>query len=241
MQSNDIQDTAKEFRENKFIVVRGFISPEITQLAHQYLMMKAEIGDVLLNEEMVPNTPSIYADTLTETLMMMVTPRVEKLIGKSLFPTFSSMRVYKTGDVLLPHTDRPSGEIGLTLNLGFNIDNLEDKNYRWKIYVDPSKDYRHHPEKATMNTDSSEGIGVELEPGDCIIYHGCEVKHWRNAFKGVSHTQTFFMFVDQNGPYKKFKFDTRPSLGLDADTMADKGPWPYFPVKKEKRKLNFKF
>lgn len=241
MLSNQVDDTVKMFKENKFIVVRNFISPELVGVVYQYMQMKVKIGEVTLHEPQVPNTPSIYADTLTETIMRMVTPKVEKLIGKSLFQTFSSMRVYKNGDELPPHTDRPSGEFGLTLCLGFDIENMEDQSYRWKIYMDNSRDFRQHQEKALMKTESTEGIGVELEPGDCVIYYGCEVKHWRNPFKGVSQAQTFFMYVDQNGPYAKYKYDTRPELGLGSDTMTDKGPYPYFPVKKQKRSIDFKW
>jgi len=227
------KNTIQEFRDNKFLLVKNFISPEVIEIAYEYMQMKVRAGHVWMQETQVPGTPSIYADTLTETLMKLSVPRVEKLIGKELYPTFSSMRVYKKGDVLPPHIDRPAGEFGMTLCLGFDISNMEDQDYRWKIYMDTSKDFRHHPTIANSELEMENGIGIEMEPGDCILYYGCENRHWRNAFKGNSHAQAFLMFVDKNGPYSKFRYDTRPELGFSADTISDKGPHSYFPEPEE--------
>lgn len=223
-----MKDSIKKFKENKFIVVKNFITPELIQVVYQYMLMKVRTDQVWRDEPQVPGTPSIYGDTLTETLMMMVTPRVEELIGKKLYPTFSSMRVYKNGDTLPPHIDRPSGEFGLTLCLGFDNGDVDDPYYRWKIYMDNSKDYRRFRYDAGKEAGPEEGVSVEMEPGDCVIYYGCEVRHWRNTFAGKSHAQAFFMYVDQDGPYAKYRYDSRPQLGLPADTITIKGPYAYF-------------
>ncbi len=53
-----------------------------------------------------------------------------------------------------------------------------------------------------------------------LIYHGCELKHWREAFEGDYQVQLFMHYVDQNGPASKEKFDTRPALGLPACTRG---------------------
>ena len=66
---------------------------------------------------------------------------------------------------------------------------------------------------------------IPLEPGDGVIYRGCEVEHWREAFDaptGSWQTQVFLHYVDKNGPYGDFcKFDSRPALGL-SHTTKDK-------------------
>ena len=63
---------------------------------------------------------------------------------------------------------------------------------------------------------------VAQQPGDLIIYRGCEVEHWRDKFDanyGSYQVQAFFHYIDKNGPYyPKFKFDGRPSLGRKAET-----------------------
>ena len=53
-------------------------------------------------------------EALLETLL----PRVEAESGMRLLPTYSYLRVYKRGDVLRRHTDRPACEMSVTLNLG---------------------------------------------------------------------------------------------------------------------------
>jgi hypothetical protein len=52
-----------------------------------------------------------------------------------------------------------------------------------------------------------------MKPGDMIIYRGCEVDHWREAFKGLNHAQMFMHYNDADGPYKG-RYDGRPILGI---------------------------
>ena len=68
----------------------------------------------------------------------------------------------------------------------------------------------------------TKGKMIPMEPGDGVIYRGCEVEHWREAFNapmGAWQTQVFLQYVDKNGPYGDFcKFDSRPALGLPHTT-----------------------
>ena len=52
-----------------------------------------------------------------ETLLLSVQPKMEKLTGLKLNPTYSYARIYKKGDVLNRHKDRFSCEISTTMNL----------------------------------------------------------------------------------------------------------------------------
>jgi hypothetical protein len=120
---------------------------------------------------------------------------VEENTGLSLYPTYSYYRLYKPGDDLLPHTDRPACEISLTINLGYSY-NTNIKDYSWDIWV--------------------EGKSFRTEPGDMVIYRGLEMNHWREPFAAGRNSwqaQAFLHYVDVNGPYAMCKFDGRPSLG----------------------------
>jgi hypothetical protein len=89
--------------------------------------------------------------------------------------------------------DRPSCEISATLCLNVNYD---VNNYVWPIYID--------------------GVKVELNPGDLVIYRGCDIPHWRTPLalpEKVWHIQGFFHYVDADGPYVDWKFDQRPMVG----------------------------
>jgi hypothetical protein len=84
------------------------------------------------------------------------------------------------------------------LCLGYDISNIEDKNYSWPFFV-----------KSLNNKENS----IDLKPGDLIIYKGCEIDHWRNAFKGLNHSQVFLHFNEKNGQYNVVN-DGRFFLGL---------------------------
>lgn len=160
--------------------------------------------------------------------MELALPQVEQLTGKKLFPTYAYFRVYGKGDELRPHVDRPSCEISFTICLGYDVSNVAD-SYQWPIFVDNSKDYRHFGDEALRLAKPGEGTPALLSPGDCVIYRGCEVRHWRDTFQGNHQAQAFIHYVDQEGPYAKYKYDTRPMLGASAATIKDNGPYEFFP------------
>ena len=75
----------------------------------------------------IPNTYSHYADPVMETLLVKVLPKMQQETGLELIPTYSYARLYKKGDKLRRHKDRPSCEISTTINLGGDP---------WPIFID---------------------------------------------------------------------------------------------------------
>ena len=67
-----------------------------------------------------------------ETLLLACQPKMEKLTGIKLNPTYSYARIYKMGDELKRHKDRFSCEISTTMNLGGD---------EWPIYLEAKKKY----------------------------------------------------------------------------------------------------
>jgi len=219
---------SEEFEKNRYIHVKNFVQPPLLNVLHRYILMKSQNGQLSVSDKQVPGAPSMYADPLMESLMELVMPYVEQLTAKKLYPTYSYYRIYKQGDVLRPHIDRPSCEISFSICLGYDVSNVPDPAYQWPIYVDNSRDYRHHEHESRREAAEGEGTGLLLSPGDCVVYRGCELRHWRNAFSGNYQTQAFIHYVDQDGPYAKYKFDTRPMLGATADKIKDTGPYDFF-------------
>ena len=120
-------------------------------------------------------------------------PMMERETNMSLVPSYGYMRIYEKGDELKPHKDRPACEISTTMNIGGDF---------WPIFLRPD-DY------------SNKSVKADLNPGDLLIYRGCDQLHWREPFKGNSATQVFLHYNDINGPYgMSNKFDKRPHLGL---------------------------
>ena len=163
-----------------------------THLSTSSTSFTTEFG--VWNDEQVPNTYSHYSDILMETLLEKVKPTMEKHTGLKLSPTYSYARIYKNGDVLARHKDRYSCEISTTLNLGGDS---------WPIYLDPT------------GKKGQAGIKVDLEPGDMLIYSGCELEHWREEFKGKDCVQVFLHYNKSSSKKAKENlYDGRPFIGL---------------------------
>ena len=194
------------FQKNKYSVLKSVISREIADFAFAYFLNKRKAARFLFdqkyispfteywgvwNDEQVPNTYSHYSDLVMETLLQKVQPLMEKYTGLKLSPTYSYARIYKKGDILARHKDRFSCEVSTTLNLG---------GEQWPIYLEPS------------GRVGQAGIKIDLEPGDMLIYSGCELEHWREEFKGEECSQVFLHYNIKNK--KSIVFDGRPHLGL---------------------------
>ena len=147
-------------------------------------------------DEQVPNTYSHYSDMVMETLLQKVKPIMEKHTSLKLSETYSYARIYKQGDILARHKDRFSCEISTTLNLGGDD---------WPIFLDPT------------GKKGQAGIKVKLEPGDMLIYSGCDLEHWREEFKG-DHCGQVFLHYNKKGSKmaRENEFDARPFIGLPA-------------------------
>jgi hypothetical protein len=160
------------------------------------------------NDEQVPNTYSHYADTAMETLLLAVQPKMEKLTGLKLNPTYSYARIYKKGDVLERHKDRFSCEISTTMNLGGDD---------WPIYLENKKNVGIPDDKNYFAKTNNKGTKVVLKPGDMLVYKGMILEHWREVFLGEDCAQVFLHYNDVNskvGNSEENIFDGRPHLGL---------------------------
>jgi len=201
------------FQAKKYLVIKNFLPDVLVNYAYRYALMKVETSQCGTNPQ-VPGAPSLYADTLMETILERSVPKMEALTGIMLYPTYSFMRVYQNGDVLNRHYDRPSCEISVTCCLGYHVGDETDANYNWPIYVYDNKDSK---ERADVTQTNLEGMAIHLQPGDCLVYRGSEVMHWREAFEGSAHGQVFLHYVDRHGPFKDYKFDGRKFLGVQKE------------------------
>ena len=209
------------FQKNKYTVIKKAISKELADFVYKYFCNKRNVARFLFdqkyispfteyfgvwNDEQVPNSYSHYADTAMETLLLSVQPKMEKLTGLKLNPTYSYARIYKKGDILHRHKDRFSCEISTTLNLGGDP---------WPIHLEPKKNVGIPNGKKLTASSNNKGILVNLKPGDMLVYRGMELEHWREEFQGDNCAQVFLHYNDQKSKdADKNINDTRPHLGL---------------------------
>jgi hypothetical protein len=222
----------KKFKKNHFFVIKEAIDPKVANFVYNYFLMKRQVARSLFdsrfispyteyygiwNDEQVPNTYSHYADIAMETLLLAVQPKMEKLTGLKLNPTYSYARIYKMGDVLKRHKDRFSCEISTTMNLGGDP---------WPIYIEAKKNVGiaegDGGKKGITAISNNAGSKVLLNPGDMLVYKGMMLEHWRETFIGKDCAQVFLHYNDSNskvGNAEENMFDGRKHLGLPSLTL----------------------
>ena len=210
------------FKEKKYIVIKKAISYELANFGFNYLLLKREAvawmhknnyiseftpGFGTWKDKQIPNTFSCYSDFFMETLMMKVLPIMQQRTDMNLIPCYTYTRIYKKGDILKRHSDRPSCEISTTLHLGGDP---------WTIFLDPTGQKTVIDEyKQIHKPNAPKGIPVDLEVGDMLVYSGCELEHWREPFEGDNCAEVFLHYNNIDGPFgTQNKFDKRPLLGI---------------------------
>jgi hypothetical protein len=185
-----MENSTVEFANNWFVVKRAVIDADTVRLTYRHVLDRARGPTIALGDNQIPDAPVGYADPLTDTLLEKIRGSVEQNTGLKLWPTYSYFRVYQRGNLLKAHRDRPSCEVSMTVSLGM------DAPEPWPIWI-----------AGPMGTSS-----VSLNPGDGLIYRGCDCYHWREPFGGSHLAQLFLHYVDRDGPNTEWKFDKRPRL-----------------------------
>ena len=179
---------------DEFLIIRNFVD------LNQCNTMVAKLDDwhangfVLPPDDLCPISDSFYGIFNDESTVFL--PKIEELVGKKLFPTYTYARIYARNEMLLPHRDRGACEYSFSLTLKYDQE-------VWPLY---------------LQTDA----GIEevfLEPGDMLLYRGTEQLHWRLRLNTAYQYQAVFHDVDQNGPYADIKFDGRVSFGSTQDAL----------------------
>ena len=215
------------FQQKKYQVIKKAISHELANFCFNYFLLKRDAVKFMFQHNVIPHSDlwgtwkdkqvpgvySIYGDHVMETLLMKVLPVMKEQTGLDLIPTYSYSRDYEKGAILWRHKDRPSCEISTTINLGGDP---------WPIFIDPTGQnnitkvgYTPKGEEVEVKPTAHKGVRVDLDPGDMLVYSGCDLEHWREPFEGNICHQVFLHYNHRNGPFaEKNKFDQRPILGI---------------------------
>ena len=209
------------FKEKKYQIIKNALPYDMSNFIFNYFLLKRDAVDFMYKnninsetsilgtwkDQQIPNTFSCYGDFVMETLLVKMLPIMKEHTGLDLVPTYSYARLYKKGDELKRHKDRPSCEISCTLNLGGNP---------WPIFIDGTgADSVIDEQKNIHKPNAPKGTEVLLDVGDMLVYSGCDLEHWRKPFQGEVCGQVFLHYNHLNGPFAdKNKFDKRPMLGL---------------------------
>jgi hypothetical protein len=173
----------KEFDTKKYIQIKEIIPLELCNFLTANLLLQNRIdgkGDGQVNDCLAV----INKGTVFNSLLELLWDRLENTLSEKLIPTYSYARLYKNGNILKRHIDRPSCEISMTIQLG------RSHHYSWPIFVG--------------------GNRIDLAEGDAVIYKGNEIEHWREKCDGPDgyySGQVFLHYVKENGVHKDHAFD----------------------------------
>ena len=182
-----------------------YTTPPKTRAQYNY---EGNINEYSVHTEaQVPGSTARYYYPPYNKVHQLIKKRIEESIGSELYKTYYYDRFYYPGHDLKIHLDRPACEISITVQIGTN---LKDK---FPIYI--------------KGVDGNVS-GVDLEPGDGMIYKGCERPHWRLSMPGVKRNkirklfgmkelyyhQVFFHYVLANGHRSHFADDIRHQVPI---------------------------
>lgn len=183
----------EQFERFGCVLVQEFLDPVTTQTISMYLENRLRRQEWQAKSNDPTTELAYYADPLIETVLLSSLPSVSEVCGKQLYPTYSYARIYQPGEELEPHVDRPSCEISVTVNVAS----------------------KGRPSPIWMHYKDNEPYSYVLNPGDAVVYKGCETKHWRDTFKRDQMNVQFMLhYVDAIGPHANRRFDDRSGLGF---------------------------
>ena len=168
---------------NNFVYVPGFIDPEqADSLAQKFIDL--EKSGACVSDPQAPKSPAYYNFKPFLELLCHKVSEVSSIVDEAVLPTYTYARIYKHGEVLESHRDRPACEISLTVHLSGDC--------QWPIFIEKS---------------DGKASSVNLNKGDAMLYLGCTAAHWREEFLGEQYIQVFLHYVRSNGPNNWAYFD----------------------------------
>jgi hypothetical protein len=188
----DTADTsAASYERAGHAIVRGLVSPEVASFLVDCADVLAEAG-AMKPDAMVAGSLHRYGDATFDTVLRRVTPRVSEATGLRLVPTYSYLRLYRRGQELVPHRDRPECEHSASLQLGASGGGT------WPL---------------CLRDGDGPVVEANLAAGDAVLYRGDRLLHWRDPLTDDWHLQVFLHWVDADGPNGNRRFDHRDALG----------------------------
>ena len=172
----------KSFDKNGYLVVKDLWDPE--ELYHPVPELRGQLNYFDKDpthfhhstlEHQVNGSTARYWHPQYRTIHSGVRKKLEKELGRKLYNTYYYDRYYFPGQELTKHTDRDACEISVTIHISTNLpDDLKD----WEFKIKTPDTYTNMQKNAIL-VPGEERSGI-LNPGDGMIYKGCERPHWRD-------------------------------------------------------------
>lgn len=183
------------FSQQGYLLVRDFLPADILDFLKVYYRVLRANGRFVA-DWYCPGSLSLGGDGALDAVVEWARPRVSQLVEQELASTYSYTRVYAKGDTLLPHRDRPSCEVSVTVPIEI-----------------PSG---APPSLLMLRPHHSDAVRINLSEGDACIYAGPSVEHWREPFENSGQVQLFLHYISVAGEhFPDLVFDGRRFLGAE--------------------------
>jgi hypothetical protein len=196
----DHNDTIKQKFELNGYAEGHVVNKDILEIMNCYseILWNSDILNIESNVKITSqNETKSYAKyglLSSEIFLLYFKSIYSEIIGKELVPTYSFTRKYVRGNYLGVHSDRPSCQYSITINIGAS------SNKPWPFFCQK------------IGTDQISKLNTPLFVP--IFYKGEEVLHWREELDKDYSIHMFLHYVDKNDKnYRKFWYDGRSYLG----------------------------
>ena len=170
------------FEKDGYIVLKDLWDPE--ELYHPVPELRGQLNYFDQNPEHFTHVPveqqvegslARYWHPQYRKIHNGVRKKIEKEIGRKLHNTYYYDRYYFEGQPLTKHADRPACEISVSIHISTNLPD-DEKDWPFKIKTPDT----YTDKKKTSILVPGEERSAVLNPGDGLLYKGCERPHWRD-------------------------------------------------------------
>jgi hypothetical protein len=194
------------FERNGYLIIRNLWNPD--DLYHPVPNERGQItyhGSIdrycqESEKNQVNGSLERYSHPMYKQIHSEIRLKLENELGRKLYNTYYYDRFYFPGQELKKHIDRSACEISVTIHISSNL------RKEWPIWIKTPDRYTDKNKKQILVP--GENRAVILNPGDGMIYKGCERPHWRDPMPDgedipyvdtIYYHQIFFHYVLQDG------------------------------------------
>ncbi len=191
----------RAFAERGVAEIAGFFTtPEFDRLRrHVDGKTRRRLFRSMQGDGQVGGAPCEYGDPLAERLLHVKAPFLSERLQLDLVPTYSYLRLYRPGDRLPAHRDRPACEITVSASLAIDT--------HWPLYMLVDGDI----------------LDFCPAPRDALAFKGQELLHWREPLSGNALVaQILLHYVQREGSCRSWAYRSPPdsSRGVGEERLV---------------------
>lgn len=158
-------------------VVNNVLNSELLNVLKEYYCETIKNNVWILGDKQ-SNRYKAHNEPMSRFLHYECLPLIERIVGKSMKPTYTYLSSYVKGANLPPHTDRPDCEY----TVSFIVDKPEGCN--WNIYVHKQQQEVKHKGRYDKKPALEECEAVDCDAGGLMLFQGTDHIHFREELEG---------------------------------------------------------